>query len=166
MKTWLTLLLSLLLANTLIAQPSLKWQDGVLIQKVGQSIIYIFPSTEGRVTAIENPAGVITIGSTITISYALKVVSIGKARFIGLDASAITAKALEAANPRLKVVKADKLFGFLLRDTKVPTLEIHIAPSFMENKVTQEEKIVRQGNLSVTIGQVNGQLKILNAWLD
>lgn len=149
-------------------QAALSWQDGVLIDKVGSGYIYIFPSTQGRVKANDEPAGKIQVGDTITVMYALKVIRSGKARFIALDGSKIPPSELDKLKPRLSVVQMDKQFGFLVKDKTSPKLNVYISPSFMAEKTSREglkDKVARGGNLNVLIGG-DGKLKVLKVILD
>ncbi len=131
----------------------------MIIKKVGASYIYVFPSAQGRIKSTDNPAGKIEIGKTVTVIYALKIM--GKARFIGLDGSTIS--------PKLTVAQSDKLFGFMVRDSKQSDINISINPTFMsklERVSDVQEKMARQGNLSVTLAPVDHGVKIISVVLD
>ena len=123
----------------------------VITQKVGNSYIFIFPATQGRITATETPAGRIDIGTTITVMYGLKV-SKGRSRFILMDGTKT-----EGITPKLTMQHTDKLFGFKVKDVNQPLLHIYIDPSFMEKMPPDSkdklegEKPAREGNLDVII---------------
>ncbi len=131
----------------------------MIIKKVGTSYIFVFPSAQGRIATIENPAGKITIGKTITVIYALKI--IGKARFIGVDNSSIP--------PELTAAQSSKLFGFMVRDSRQPNLDIRINPSFMAKLETAKQvqgKMARQGNLNLVLATDDHGIKIVSVILD
>ncbi len=170
MKTWLKLLAGLLLLNQFLHQ-SLKadqWrlQDGVIVQKTGNGYLYLFPATHGRLKTTANPAGVINVGDTITVMYSLKLIGAAKTRFIGMDATRTSGIA-----PHLTVTKADKSFGFFVRDTNQTELEIAIEPSFMQKikRLTESElktEIASQGNLNVTLAEKKNRIVITHVRLD
>lgn len=138
--------LLLLLAQSVVAEE--RRQDGVIIHKTpGGGYMFIFSKGVS-----ETAAGKITIGSTITVAYGLKILG-GHARFVLFD----TSKA--PVEPKLSVEQAAKTFGFLVKDANVPRLHIFIEPSFMSKsqEKTTEEKVARHGNLNVFIER-NGQL--------
>jgi hypothetical protein len=151
----------------LAARP--QWQDGVMVQKKGSSYIFIFP-TNRLMTPSQNLAGEITIGNSIAVIYALKVLRSSRTRFIGLDGSTLSAEEFAKLKPRLSTTNASNTFGFMVRDSIQPTMNIYIEPSFMAGKIdTQplEQRIARQGNLTVVFGATkSGQLRILQAILD
>jgi hypothetical protein len=161
---WLMFLI--LPLSSVVAAP--RWQDGVMIQKKGPDYIYVFPAKRVRVSVSRNPAGEISIGRSISVMYALKVM--GRSRFIGLDASFLSEEQLAKLNPRLSVTEASKDSGFIVRDSIQPMIHIHIEPSFMEGKVSTEslrQKIAREGNLTVIFGVTkSGALRIVQAILD
>jgi hypothetical protein len=161
---WLMFLI--LPLSSALAAP--RWLDGVMIQKKGSDYIYIFPATRTRMSVQRNPAGEISIGRTISVMYSLKVM--GRSRFIGLDASFLSAKQQAELSPRLSVIEASKTFGFMVRDSIQPMMHIHIEPSFMEGRVSTEplqQKIAREGNLTVIFEVTkSGALRIVQAILD
>lgn len=168
MRTWLKLLAGLLLLATPFPLKADQWktQDGVIIQKTGGGYLYIFPANVGRLKGIENPAGVINVGQTITVMYSLHLIGNAKTRFIGMDASRTAGIA-----PNLTVTKAQKSFGFFVRDTNQSTLEIDIASSFMDKmrKLTEQElktEIASQGNLNVTLSEKKKKIVITHVRLD
>lgn len=167
MKTCLILLASLLLlpSKSLLSE-QWKWQDGVIVHKTDGGYLYLFPYTQGRIAAPENPAGVINVGDTITVMYSLKLIGRAKTRFIGMDTSRAT-----GVSPRLTVKKAQKAFGFFIRDTNQSVLDITIEPSFMQKIAKQSEKNMRdtiasQGNLNVTLSEKNKKVVIEGVTLD
>ena len=133
----------------------------VKVQKVGNSYLFLFPATQGRTVAKENPAGKIAVGKTISVAYALKVMG-GKSRFILLDGT----KAGELM-PKLSTEQVDKLFGFQVKDTKQPLLNVYIDPSFMQKAppdskaLLEGERVAREGNLDVIIGKEGKDYKII-----
>ena len=150
----------------LLAANSSNSQDNVLIRKVGDSYIFIFPSTQGRTKANSRPAGRIDLGKTITVKYAFEVIGGGKSRFILIDAT-------KGAGivPKLTVEQVDKLFGFMLKDLNNPQVDIHIDPSFMQKvpKQTQgqlQKEMVREGNLDVIIERKDNVYRIKEARLN
>jgi hypothetical protein len=137
-----------------------KWNDGVIVQKVGPEFMFVFPSPKGRITAIATPSGKIQIGNTITIKYSLKITQLNRARFISLDASKLPIKSQDIA-PNLTIDnKNDVIFGFLVKDTGQGQLDIFIDPKFAENisQLAQnrlkliQQKIGHEGNLNVIMG--------------
>jgi hypothetical protein len=162
MKTWLkplTLNLALLFLCSVAQADKYVWQDGVVVQKIGPEYMFVFPAVYGRLPPVfqspSNPSGKIQVGSTITIAYALKL-SKGNARFIALDASKLPAKALNRLNPNLKVENNEQVaFGFLVKDTSQPNLNVHINPKFgaSMSKEVANQRIGNEGNLNVVIGQ-------------
>lgn len=164
-------MLLLVAISTISAEP-VQMQNGVIIHKVGNAYLFIFPASQGRLKATDNPAGIIEIGKSIKVMYALKIINKGKARFIGLDGSTLSPKLQKQLKPVLKTQNMNELFGFLVKDTNQPLLHMHIKPGFMDkaSEVTQEdikEKMARQGNLTVIFGPASdGGLKIMAAILD
>lgn len=141
-------------------------QDNVLIKKVGDSYIFIFPSTQGRIKGNSRPAGRIDIGKTITVKYAFEVIGTGKSRFILIDATKDG-----GITPKLTVEQADKLFGFMLRDSNNKQVDIHIDPSFMQKvpkntKSALQKEMVREGNLDVVIERKGDTYTIKEARLN
>lgn len=142
-------------------------QDSVIVRKVGDSYIFIFPSTQGRIKADSRPAGRIDLGKTITVKYAFQVLGNGKSRFILIDAT-------NGAGivPKLTVEEVDKLFGFMLRDLNNPKVDIHIDPSFMQKLPQQvkfetlQKEMVREGNLDVIIERKDNVYRIKEARLN
>ena len=135
-------------------------QDGVIIQKIGSTYVYVFPTETGRIKGSDNPAGVITIGTNIAVAYALKIMHSGSARFIGFYGPNLQ-------EPKLKVVKAEENFGFLVKDKTQPVLDVQINPTFMaETKKQMQDKIARQGNLNVTLKREKDGYKVLKVVLD
>jgi hypothetical protein len=125
----------------------------------------IFPSSQGRLITSDNPAGMIKIGQTITVAYALKLIRTGRARFVGVDAS----KLPSADNLKIQVTiqQAPKPFGFIVKDTRQPKLDITINPKFMAKvKGNLQEAVVQQGNLNITLASVPGGFKIISIVLD
>ena len=168
MKTWLTLPGALLLLLVLNSDAT-TIQDGVLIQKVGATYLFIFPSYEGRLKASDNPAGTISIGSTVTVAYALKIIKGGRARFVGVDGSTIPPDVFDTLKVALKTQRASKLFGFMVRDTRQPKLDITISPEFMakvKNKRKLTETVVREGNLNLILAPDAEGFKIVSVVLD
>ena len=140
MRIWL-LLLSVI-ASDAIAQPD------VIVHKVGRGYLYVFPHTISNV----NPAGVINVGSTITVMYSLRLIGTARARFIAMDATRT-----RGITPNLTVMKhTTKSFGFFIRDTNQKVLDIAIDPSFMRKIEKLNEKqivnaVAAQGNLNVLL---------------
>ena len=131
--------------------------------------MFVFPSSQGKLLVSDNPAGKISIGDTITISYALKIARSGKVRFIGVDGSSLSPSAVANLRIVLKVESSQKYFGFFVRDTRQPNLDISINPSFMAKVKTKNglrEKIAQQGNLNVVLAPVKGGYKIISVVLD
>ncbi len=98
--------------------------------------------------------------------YSLKLIGHAKTRFIGMDASRAT-----GISPSLTVAKAVKSFGFFVRDTNSPTLEIDIESSFMQKirKLNEQElktAIASQGNLNVTLSEQKKKIVITHVRLD
>jgi len=143
---------------------SWRMQDGVIISKVGNSYIFVFPSTKGRITGIAEPAGKIKVGKTIAVVYALKIIGSGRARFIGFDAT----QAHTDPKPTLRVEEGYKTFGFAVKDANNPNLDIHMDPEFAKKvgASLRGEKVARQGNLYVTIGKDKDTLKIIRVDLN
>ncbi len=146
-----------------------QWQDGVMVQKARSSYIFAFP-TNRIMTPSQNLAGEITIGHSIAVMYALKVLRSSRTRFIGLDGSVLSAEQFAKLRPRLSTTNASNTLGFMVRDSIQPTMHIYIEPSFMAGKIdTQplQQRIARQGNLTVVFGVTrSGQLRIIQAILD
>lgn len=168
MRTWLKLLAGLLplLIPLHLKADQWKWQDGVLVQKTGNGYLYLFPSTQGRIKGNETPAGVINVGDTITVMYSLHLIDRAKTRFIGMDATRS-----KGISPSLTVTKAQKSFGFFVRDTNSPTLEIDIESSFMQKLQSLKEKelktvIAAHGNLNVTLAEKRKKIVITHVRLD
>ena len=135
-------------------------QDGVIIQKIGSTYVYVFPTENGRIKGSDNPAGVITVGNNIAVAYALKIMRFGSARFIGFYGPNLH-------EPKLRVVNAKENFGFLVKDKTQPVLDVQINPSFMaETKKKTQEKIARAGNLNVTLKREKYGFKVLKVVLD
>lgn len=126
--------------------------------------MFIFPVTQGRIATSDNPAGTIRIGQTITVAYALKLIRSGRARFIGVDASKLPTTDLKMT---MRVQQASQAFGFIVKDTRQPNLNISISPTFMDKvKDNFRETVARSGNLSITLAPVAGGFKILQVVLD
>jgi len=120
--------------------------------------MFVFPAPQGRFIGARNPAGVISIGQTITVAYALEIIGQGKARFIGVDAEGIPNLAVA-----LKVQHSTKPYGFLVTDLRQPHLNISISPE-LKNKPIEE--VARHGNLNLTLAPVEGGFKIVRMSLD
>ncbi len=138
----------------------------MIVKKVDNGYLYMFPSTQGRIKGNENPAGVINVGSTITVMYSLHLIGRAKTRFIGMDATKTT-----GISPNLTVAKTQKSFGFFVRDTNQSTLEIDIEPTFMQKiqKLTEQElhsAVASQGNLNVTLSERKKKIVITHVRLD
>lgn len=165
MKTWL-ILLAVVLLHTQLKADRWTWKDGVIVQKTNGGYLYIFPSTHGRIRSVQNPAGVISVGSTITVMYSLRLIGRAKTRFIGMDTSRTS-----GISPNLTVARAGKAFGFFVRDTNQSTLEIAIEPSFMQKLARQTEKytqesIASEGNLNVTLSEKKKKVVVSGVTLD
>jgi len=143
---------------------SWRMQGGVIINKVGNSYIFVFPSTEGRITGIAEPAGKIKVGKTITVVYSLKIIGGGRARFIGFNAT----QAHTDPKPTLSIEEGYKTFGFAVKDANNPNLDIHIDPEFAKKvgASLRGEKVAKQGNLYVTIGKGKDTLKVVRVDLN
>lgn len=138
----------------------------MIVQKTGNGYLYLFPATQGRIRGNVNPAGVINVGSTITVMYSLKLIGRAKTRFIGMDASRTS-----GVSPNLTVARATRSFGFFVRDTNQSTLSITIWPSFMQKIKNLEESKIRstiatQGNLNVTLEEKKKKVMIQEVTLD
>ncbi len=138
----------------------------MIVQKTGNGYLYLFPAAHGRLQTHDNPAGVINVGDTITVMYSLKLIGEARTRFIGMDATRTT-----GISPNLTVTKATKSFGFFVRDTNQSTLEIDIAPSFMQKikRLTEDQlktQIASQGNLNVTLSEKHKKTVITHVRLD
>jgi len=133
-------------------------ESGVIVQQIGNSYLFVFPSNKGRIRGIAEPAGKIQVGSTISVVYSLKIMGGGKARFIGFDAS----PASTDPKPKLSVEQAYQTFGFLVKDANNPKLDVHVDPEFAKKagKTLRGEKVAAHGNLYVTLGRNDGTLKI------
>ncbi len=152
-RAWLNV--SLFLIASIAYCDEWKWQDGVIVQKLGQQFTFVFPSNKGRITAVARPSGKIQIGKTITLLYALKVAPGANARFVSFGGPKVT----RSIKPELNVENNGSTFGFLIRDTGQDKLDIHIDPGFMKNIGEQaqdrmnevQQRIANGGNLNVVV---------------
>lgn len=163
-KTWRKLG-NVILIGLVIGTPFLsvkadewKWQDGVIVQKIGSGFVFVFPSSQGRIMATAKQSGKIKIGKTITILYALQIEKSKNARYVALDGSKLSTTT--ELKPELKVEGKDDVLGFVVQDTSQDVLNIYINSSFTKTigKIAQDklnriqkEKIARQGNLNVVV---------------
>ena len=130
----------------------------MIVRKIGQSWLFVFPASQGKLFVPDNPAGKISIGDTITLRYALKIEG-GKARFVVVDASPLSKEVADNLRIVLKPEPSKTVFGFLVVDTRQSNLEFSIKPANQEN-------VSRHGNLSVMLIAAKGGYKIGKLILD
>lgn len=145
-------------------------EGNVIVHKIGKTYLFVFPSPRGRlITAPTNPAGEISIGDNVTIAYALKIINGGRARFVGVDGSDVPESVINSLKIALKVKPSHQTFGFMIKDTRQPHVDISISPAFMaekRNKAQLQEQIARTGNLSMVLAPAGNGVKILKVFLD
>jgi hypothetical protein len=127
------------LATTALAQ--VHEQEGVVVQKIGASEMFIFPPDHEK-----THIGTIKIGDSITIKYGIHATRT-KARFIAFD-SAKSGK----IHPKLKT-RTGNAQGFYVEDKRVPLLHIYIDPDLVKKVSVKtgshKETMAREANMDV-----------------
>jgi len=149
------LIFLLFISTSVLAQNRSELQGDVIVTTVGKSSLFVFPSSQGRIKVQATRIGEIRAGSNIVVLYAIHV-SQGNARFIAFDAS----KAKPGFTPRLtgKPGQSNEV-GFIVKDSTVIPLHIHIDPGFLKAKeqgMDIKEKIAHEANAEIIIREFKG----------
>lgn len=145
------------------ASASVTVQDGVIVQKIGSSSMFIFPGSGTQ--AVQSTIGKIRVGNNIAILYWLKIIKSNKARFIAFDSSKV-----RGLNARLTENGTDKIgLGFLVSDSSQKQLTIIINPGLIKDVATKNinSRIAYEGNLNVEFGRgEHTRYKIVRVTID